>query len=90
MESKKGVCEELMKLFRSRVLSFPCLLQAGKLQFRAGVSAATLTYKDTGLTSRMSYTYVVTAWQDCNNNGVFDAGIDLESLVSNSASATAQ
>lgn len=65
-------------------------LQSGKLQFRAGVSAATLTYKDTGLTSRMTYTYVVTAWQDCNGNGVFDAGMDMESPVSNSGSATAQ
>lgn len=64
--------------------------QSGKLQFRAGVSAATLTYKDIGLTSRMTYTYVVTAWTDCNGNGVFDAGVDLESPVSNSASATAQ
>jgi hypothetical protein len=65
-------------------------LQSGKLQFRAGVSASTLTYKDSGLTSRQTYTYVVTAWQDCNGNGVFDAGVDLESLVSNSASTTAQ
>jgi len=64
--------------------------QSGRLQFRAGVSATTLTYRDSGLTSRMTYTYVVTAWQDCNGNGVFDAGIDIESLVSNSATATAQ
>jgi len=64
--------------------------QSGKLQFRAGVAAGTLAYKDTGLTSRMTYTYVVTAWQDCNGNGTFDAGVDLESPVSNSASATAQ
>jgi hypothetical protein len=65
-------------------------LQSGKLQFRGGVSAGTLTYKDSGLTSRMTYTYVVTAWQDCNGNGVFDAGSDMESPVSNSVSATAQ
>jgi len=64
--------------------------QSGKLQFVAGVSVDTLTYKDTGLTSRMTYTYVVTAWQDCNGNGVFDAGIDMENPVSNSASATAR
>jgi hypothetical protein len=64
--------------------------QAGKLQLRASVSAATLTYKDTGLTSRQTYTYVVTAWNDCNGNGVFDAGVDTESVVSNQASATAQ
>ena len=64
-------------------------LQSGKLQFRGGVSAGTLTYKDSGLTSRITYTYVVTAWNDCNANGVFDVGVDTESAVSNSASATA-
>jgi hypothetical protein len=63
--------------------------QSGKLQFRAGVGPGTLTYKDTGLTSRVTYTYVVTAWNDCNGNGVFDVGVDIESPVSNSASATA-
>jgi hypothetical protein len=65
-------------------------LQSGKLQFRAGVAASTLTYKDSGLTSRQTYTYVITAWNDCNGNGVFDAGVDMESAVSNPASATAQ
>jgi len=64
--------------------------QAGKLVFRAGVVAGTLTYKDSGLNSRVNYTYVVTAWNDCNGNGVFDAGVDTESAVSNQASATAQ
>lgn len=44
--------------------------QAGKLQFRAGVGPGTLTYKDSGLTSRMTYASVVTAWNDCNGNGV--------------------
>ena len=63
--------------------------QAGKLQFRAGVAAGTLTYKDGGLTSRVTYTYLVTAWNDCNGNGVFDAGVDTESAPSNLASATA-
>ena len=65
-------------------------VQAGKLQFRAGVAAGSLTYKDSGLTSRQAYTYVVTAWQDCSGNGVFDVGVDTESAVSNQASATAQ
>jgi len=64
-------------------------LQSGKLQFRGAVAAGTLTFKDTGLTSRVTYTYVATAWNDCNGNGVFDAGIDTESAASNSASATA-
>jgi hypothetical protein len=61
-----------------------------KLQFRGSVGPSTLTYKDTGLTSRVTYTYVVTAWTDCNANGAFDAGVDTESAVSNKASATAQ
>jgi hypothetical protein len=65
-------------------------LQSGKLQFRAGVGPTVLTFKDSGLTSRVNYTYVITAWNDCNGNGVFDVGIDTESAVSNQASATAQ
>jgi hypothetical protein len=64
--------------------------QSGKLQFRAGVPAGTLTYKDGGLTSRVSYSYVVTAWIDCNGNGVFDPGVDRESVPSTKATATAQ
>jgi hypothetical protein len=64
--------------------------QAGKLQFRAGVSASTLTYKDNRLSKRVQYTYAVTAWNDCNGNGTFDAGVDMESAVSNTASATVQ
>jgi hypothetical protein len=63
--------------------------QSGKLQFRAGVAAGTLSYKDTGLVSRSSYSYVVTGWNDCNGNGTFDAGTDAESPVSNTATATA-
>jgi hypothetical protein len=65
-------------------------VQSGKLQFRAGVPAGTLTYKDSGLTSRVTYTYVVTAWNDCNGNGAFDVGADTESAISNQVSATAQ
>jgi len=64
--------------------------QAGKIQFRGAVSPSTLTYKDTGLTSRQSYTYVATAWNDCNGNNIFDAGVDTESPISNPISATAQ
>jgi hypothetical protein len=64
--------------------------QAGKMLFLAEVPADTLTYRDSGLTSRTTYTYVVTAWSDCNGNGVFDAGIDAESAPSNTASATAR
>jgi len=56
-------------------------LQSGKLQFRASVPAGTLTYKDTGLTSRQTYTYVITAWNDCN-------GVDMESPASDPVSAT--
>ena len=63
--------------------------QSGKLQFVGGVAPTTLSYKDTRLTSRVSYTYVVTAWHDCNGNGVFDVGTDTESAVSNTATGTA-
>jgi hypothetical protein len=64
--------------------------QSGKLQLRGSVSAATLSFKDTGLTSRMSYTYLVTAWNDCNGNGSFDFGTDLEGPASDPATATAR
>jgi hypothetical protein len=64
--------------------------QSGKLVFRAGVSNTTLTYKDSGLNSRMNYCYVTTAWSDCNGSGIFDAGVDTESAPSNQACATAQ
>ena len=63
--------------------------QSGKLQYRAAVGPTTLTYRDSGLTSRVSYSYVVTAWRDCNANGVFDVGIDAESAPSNKATAAA-
>jgi hypothetical protein len=53
------------------------------------VGSGTPYYKDSGLTIRVTYTYLVTAFQDFNSNGVFDAGIDKEGAASNSASATA-
>ena len=65
-------------------------VQSGKLQFVAEVGPSVFSFKDTGLTSRVTYTYVVTAWEDCNANGAFDAGEDQESSVSNEASATAR
>jgi hypothetical protein len=64
--------------------------QSGKLQFIADVGPTTTSYKDTGLDSRVTYTYVVTAWNDCNENGVFDPGEDTESAPSDPASATAR
>jgi len=64
--------------------------QGGKLQFLAGVPADTLTYKDTGLSRGGTYSYVVSAWNDCNTNGQFDADVDMESPPSNSASVIAQ
>jgi hypothetical protein len=64
--------------------------QSGKLQFIAGVGPGTTSYRDSGLTSRVTYTYVVTAWNDCNGDAVFEVGVDTESAVSNSASATAR
>jgi hypothetical protein len=62
--------------------------QAGKLQFRTQVSPATLSYRDTGLTSRVQYCYRVTAFTDCNQNGVADAGE--EGTPSAAACVTAQ
>jgi hypothetical protein len=57
--------------------------QSGKLQLRAEVSATTTSYKDTGLTSRVTYTYVVTAFRNCGSTTA-------ESQPSNKVSATAQ
>jgi hypothetical protein len=57
--------------------------QSGKLQLRSEVSAATTSFKDTGLTSRVTYTYVVTAYNTCSQEIA-------ESQPSNKASATAQ
>ncbi|OGU02411.1 MAG: hypothetical protein A2W29_06330 [Gemmatimonadetes bacterium RBG_16_66_8] len=67
-----------------------CYVQAGKLQFRAGVAPDALSFKDTGLSRGTQYTYVVTAWTDCNGNRAFDPGVDTESPPSNEATATAQ
>jgi hypothetical protein len=62
--------------------------QSGKRQL-VGETAGT-TLKDTGLTSRVDYTYVVTAWSDCNANGAFDTGTDLESAAAGPVTATAR
>jgi hypothetical protein len=55
--------------------------------FRVSVGPSTLTYKDSGLATKTTYSYVVKAWQDCNGSGTFDAG-DLESNAGNTATAT--
>jgi hypothetical protein len=64
--------------------------QNGKLQFHTAVGPNTTSYKDTRLTSRSTYCYAVTAWNDCNGNGVFDPGVDKESPASNVLCAAAQ
>jgi hypothetical protein len=62
--------------------------QAGKLVYRT--STTSTKYTDSGLTRGTTYTYFVKSWNDCNGNGLFEAGIDTESAASNKASATAQ
>lgn len=65
-------------------------VQAGKLQFLAGVGPTSLSYRDGNLTRGVQYCYVVRAWNDCNRNGAFEAGNDLESVPSPQACAIAQ
>jgi hypothetical protein len=62
--------------------------QSGKLQFKATTDKP--TYKDSGLSRNVEYCYVVTSWNDCNGNGIYDAGTDTESAPGNQACATAQ
>ncbi len=62
--------------------------QGGKKQYLASVPTGITTYTDSGLKRLMTYCYSVTAWNDCNGNGSFDAGIDYESSHSNVACAT--
>jgi hypothetical protein len=64
--------------------------QAGKLQFLAGVSVDTFTYTDNGLRRNVQACYVVTGWTDCDGDGQFDPSVDMESVPSNEACATAQ
>jgi hypothetical protein len=64
--------------------------QAGKLQYRASVSATATTYRDSGLARNVRYCYAVTGWNDCNGNGLYEAGVDSESTPSGEACATAQ
>jgi hypothetical protein len=64
--------------------------QAGKLQFLASAGLATLTFKDGGLKRNTQYCYRVTAWNDCDGDGIFDPGVDMESAPSNQACATAK
>jgi hypothetical protein len=64
--------------------------QGGKLQFLAAVPATTTTYKDNRLQRNTTYCYAVTAWEDCDGNGTFEAGVDQESAPSNTACATAK
>jgi hypothetical protein len=46
--------------------------QSGKRHFVASVGPGTTGYADTKLNQKTEYCYVVTAWNDCNGNGVFD------------------
>jgi hypothetical protein len=62
--------------------------QNGKLVYRASVSTGTTSYTDTGLNANTTYCYRITAWQDCNANGVFDSGTDTESPTTVTKCAT--
>jgi hypothetical protein len=62
--------------------------QSGKYQFLAGVPVDTLNFRENKLPSRVTYTYVLAAWQDCNGNGSYDVDVDLESPYSSPVSAT--
>ncbi|HSF81998.1 MAG TPA: fibronectin type III domain-containing protein [Anaerolineales bacterium] len=64
--------------------------QSGKLQFITTVGLDLLSYKDSGLRRNTRYCYVVTSWNDCDGNGAFEAGLDMESAPSGVACATAQ
>jgi hypothetical protein len=57
--------------------------QAGKMQFVAAVDAATFTYTDSNLKPGIEYCYVVTAFNDCDNDQV----VDTESGPGNTACA---
>jgi len=62
--------------------------QSGKLQF-AGDTTAT-SYRDNRLSRGVEYCYVVTAWNDCDASGAFEAGVDQESAAVGPVCATAQ
>jgi hypothetical protein len=64
--------------------------QAGKLQFVAAVGPGTFAFTQNRLSRGMTYCYGVTAWNDCNGDGIFDPGMDLESAISNKACGTAE
>lgn len=62
--------------------------QAGKLQYIRTVNASTLSYTDRGLSNRTRYCYVVAAWSDCDRNGSYDAGLDIEGVPTAAVCAT--
>ncbi len=62
--------------------------QNGKLVFRAAVPSGIFSYTDTGLNRSTTYCYRLAAWNDCNDNGIFEAGVDKESTPTAPACAT--
>jgi hypothetical protein len=62
--------------------------QGGKAQFIASVGVGTTKYTDTKLQQKTQYCYVISAWNDCNGNGVFDTVIDMESTYTSPVCAT--
>lgn len=55
--------------------------QAGKRQYIASVDSSATQYLDSDLAKGTEYCYVVTAWEDCDGNGVFDEWVDMESAA---------
>lgn len=50
----------------------------GKLRFWAATGPKDASYTDSRLIARVTYCYVIAAWTDCDKNGSFKDGVDLE------------
>ena len=64
--------------------------QAGKLHLVTTASDDVTSFKDTCMTSRQSYTYLVTAWQECSGHDQFEPAADKESPPTGPVTAIAR